>query len=191
MQDSVLRQAHRFNSVVVAPAGVFGEGDSKPTTGRLLVDIARGRMPITLQGRMNVVDVRTVAWGIVRALEQGRKGRVYVLGGENVTIPGFTARVARIAGATSPKITLNPDLVWPLAWANEYIANILKRSAPWLPVVGVDFARHGEYMSSETAHRDLGYDPSRSRIDQAVRRALAWFRQNGHLPSRLHRDPMI
>lgn len=184
MQQAVLKQANRFNSVVVAPTGVFGEGDRKPATGRLLIDIAKRKLPVSLAGRLNVVDVRNVAWGIVQALEKGHRRRLYVLGGENITLEGFVARVARIAGVPSPWFALPPDVVLPFAWVSEYVGHLFKMEHPLLPVVGVDFARFGEYYSSEIAKRELGYDPKRSKIEFTLRRAFAWFRQNGYLPSK-------
>jgi dihydroflavonol-4-reductase len=146
-------------------------------------------MPVTLKGRMNVVDAHDVAWGTVQALEKGRKGRVYVLGGENVTLPGFTARVARLAGARSAWLALDPELLLPAAWLSEWLGKSLRLSSPPLPVVGIDFARFGEFISSEVARRELGYQPGTTPISASIRLALAWFRQNGLLPSR--RNPTM
>lgn len=180
MQDAVLSQAERFNTVVVAPTGVLGEGDRKPTTGRLLLDIAKGKVPVAVRGRTNVVDVRSVAWGAAEALDKGRRGRLYVLGGENMTVPGMMARIARIAGVRTPIIALPTEPLVPVAWTTEVLGKILGRPKPLFPVVGLDFARFGEYMSSEVARRELGYEPSVP-VDRAIRRAILWFRENGYM----------
>ena len=181
MQNEVLQQASRFNSVVVAPTGVFGEGDRKPTTGRVILDIAKRRMPVSLHGRMNAVDVHSVAWGVAEALAKGRTGGLYVFGGQDMTLDGFFARVARIADVPPPKLSLPPKAVLPLAWITEGVGWLLRRRAPLLPVVGVDFARFGSYISSEVSTKEFGYDPARNSLDETIRRTLAWFRDNGYL----------
>ncbi|MFH0881388.1 MAG: NAD-dependent epimerase/dehydratase family protein [bacterium] len=184
MQDEVFSQASRFNSVVVAPTGVFGEGDRKPTTGRVVLDVARGRLPVALRGRMNAVDVHSVAWGVVEALARGRSGGLYVLGGENVTIEGFLARVARIAEVPPPRFALPPQVVLPFAWKTEVIGKLLRSKAPLLPVVGIDFARFGCFISSEVAAREFDYNPTAASIDDVIRRTLAWFIDHGYLAGR-------
>ncbi len=181
MQDEVLRQTSRFNSVVVAPTGVFGEGDRKPTTGRIVLDVARKRLPVGLRGRMNAVDVHSVAWGVAEALARGTAGRLYVLGGENMTIMGFLARVARIADVPPPVTALPPTMLLPAAWLAEAIGKLLGQTSPLLPVVGIDFARYGRFITSEIAARELGYNPAASDLDQTLRRTLSWFRENGYL----------
>lgn len=179
MQELVHYNARRTNAVIVAPTGVFGPGDRKPTTGRIILDIAVGRMPVTLHGRTNAVSVFAVADGIVRALEHGRVGRLYVLGGENLTLMDLSTRIARIVGAKPPRAALTPELIWPVAWAGEHLAQRLGHAAPPLPLVGVDFARYGEFISSDVARRELGYDPTAHPLSDALRKAWDWFRARG------------
>jgi nucleoside-diphosphate-sugar epimerase len=57
---------------------------------------------------------------------------------------------------------------------------LARRPAPALPKVGLDFARYGTWLSSEVARRELGYEPPVP-VDDALRRALAWFRGEKYL----------
>ena len=75
--------------VTLLPTAVFGPGDVKPTTGVILLMVARGQLPVTVEGTINVVDGRDVAAGHVAAAERGRPGRRYILGGHNLTFPGM------------------------------------------------------------------------------------------------------
>src|SRR2546429_293041 len=72
--------------VVLCPTVVFGPGDVKPTTGLTLLALRRGLMPAYIEGVINIVDVRDVAQAHVTALERGRSGERYILGGHNTNL---------------------------------------------------------------------------------------------------------
>lgn len=86
----------------------IGEGDDAPTpTGRMVQGVASGRYRATLRGGgLNLVDVRDVAPGHVLALERGRRGERYLLGGVNLTLAEAFALIARAAGRRPPRLCL-------------------------------------------------------------------------------------
>ena len=82
-----------------APDGANRPGDRRPTpTGKIVVDLLRGRMPATLGGGMNVVPVEDVAAAHVLTLERGRPGERYIAGGMNLTLAELWRLIARAAG---------------------------------------------------------------------------------------------
>lgn len=86
--------------VVVNPTTPVGERDWLPTpTGRMVDRVARrgARLYLSRTG-LNLVDVRDVARGQALALERGRRGERYLLGGEDVTLKDVFERIAAIAG---------------------------------------------------------------------------------------------
>ncbi len=174
MQQEVLKYAAKFDSVVVAPTAVFGEEDPKPTTSRLMLDIAHGRVPVMISGRTNAVDVHDVAQGVSRALERGKTGRLYVIGGENLSLPALMQRISRIVNRKAPLITISPRPLLPLAYFSEIIGKLTKMNAPLIPMVGLHFAMVGEFLSSDVARRELEYTPTR-KIDDALVRAFQWL----------------
>ena len=85
--------------VVVNPTAPVGPRDVKPTpTGRMVLDAAAGRMPAYVDTGLNVAHVDDVGEGHVLALERGRVGQCYILGGEDVAMPTFLAMVDEAAG---------------------------------------------------------------------------------------------
>ena len=86
--------------VVVNPTTPVGAGDRRPTpTGKMVADVVAGRARAHLRGGvLNVVAVEDVAVGHVRALERGRAGERYLLGGENMAMRDVFAHVAAAAG---------------------------------------------------------------------------------------------
>src|SRR4029078_7424703 len=74
-------------AVIVNPSTPIGPRDVKPTpTGRIILEAAAGRMPAFVDTGLNLVHVDHVAEGHIAALERGRFGERYILGGENVTL---------------------------------------------------------------------------------------------------------
>ncbi len=165
--------------VIVNPAAPVGPRDIRPTpTGRMIRDAAAGRMPAYLDTGLNVVHVDDVAEGHLLALERGRVGERYILGGENLALRELLALVAGVAGRRPPTIRLTHEMIWPVAAAMETLARVV----PFEPPVTRDhlrMARKKMFFSSARAMSELGYRP-RPAIE-AVRDAITWFRANGML----------
>lgn len=164
-------------AVVVNPSTPIGPGDSRPTpTGRLIVAAARGRIPAFVDTGLNLVHVEDVAWGCVQALEKGRIGERYILGGDDVHLRDLLAEVAALVGRRAPRIRLPRPLAMPIAWASECIA-ALRGTEPLATIDGVRMARHHMFFSSAKAKRELDYAPRDHRL--ALQDAVAFFRSVG------------
>lgn len=165
--------------VIVNPSTPIGPGDVKPTpTGRVVVDAALGRMPAYVDTGLNIVHVDDVAVGHLQALDRGRVGERYILGGENMTLREILVQISRSAGRKPPRIRLPHAALVPLALVSEGFARMTGGSAR-VTLEGVRMARKRMYFSSDKAVRELGYRwrPSAAAFEDAV----AWFREQGFL----------
>lgn len=164
-------------AVIVHPSTPIGPRDVKPTpTGRIIVEAASGRMPAFVDTGLNLVHVDDVAKGHLLALQKGRIGERYILGGENVTLADMLARIARIVGRKPPKVRLPRQLIFPLAYAAEAVAHITKRE-PFVTADGLRMAKYRMFFTSAKAERDLGY---RARpADEGLADAIRWFKAEG------------
>src|ERR1700687_5456875 len=89
--------------VVVNPTTPVGDQDVKPTpTGRIVVDFMKRKFPAYVDTGLNLVDATECARGHIAALEKGRSGERYILGGENLTLKQILDRLAAITGLPSP-----------------------------------------------------------------------------------------
>jgi dihydroflavonol-4-reductase len=144
----------------------------------MIRDAAAGRVPAYIDTGLNMVHVDDVAEGHVLALERGRIGERYVLGGENLLLKDILALVADVVGRRPPQIELPEAVVWPAAWFMEGLAR-LTGVPPMMTRDHIKMARHKMFYSSAKAMRELGYAPRPLRA--AVEDAVAWFRANGML----------
>src|SRR6202040_2061445 len=91
--------------VTVNPTTPVGEQDIKPTpTGRIVVDFLKRKFPAYVETGLNLVDVRECARGHITAMEKGKTGERYILGGENLTLKQILDKLAAITGLPSPKV---------------------------------------------------------------------------------------
>jgi dihydroflavonol-4-reductase len=165
--------------VVVNPAAPVGPRDIKPTpTGKMILDAAAGRMPAYIDTGLNIVHVDDVGEGHALALEHGRVGERYILGGEDLPLREILNLVADVAHSRRPFIRLPEAVVWPAAWLLERLAP-LTGIAPMVTTDHLKMARKKMYYSSAKARVELGYAPRPAR--QAIEDAVAWFRANGRL----------
>lgn len=164
--------------VIVNPTAPIGDRDWKPTpTGKIILDFLRDKLPAFVDTGLNLVDVRDTALGHLLAAEKGRPGERYILGCENLTLEQILARLATIAGKPAPKT----KVPYAVAYATGVITTIwanLTGYEPIAPLEGVRMARKKMFVTHSKATSDLGFSPGP--VDEALKRAIEWFRANGY-----------
>jgi dihydroflavonol-4-reductase len=166
-------------AVIVNPSTPIGAGDIKPTpTGRIIVEAGSGRMPAFVDTGLNLAHVEDVALGHFLALEKGRIGASYVLGGQNASLREMLAVIAEIGGRRPPRLKLPRAPLFPLAMAAEFGARLTGRE-PFLTRDALRMAGHHMFFTSVRAERELGYSARPYR--HAIEDALRWYRDAGYL----------
>jgi dihydroflavonol-4-reductase len=166
-------------AVIVNPSTPIGPRDVRPTpTGRIIVEAASGRMPAFVDTGLNLAHVDDVAAGHIAALERGRIGERYILGGDNVFLADMLADIARLVGRRPPKLKLPRPMLYPIAYGAELLAT-LRGVEPFITMDGLRMARHHMFFDDSKARRELGY-VSRPYVE-GLADAIAWFRAHGHL----------
>jgi dihydroflavonol-4-reductase len=170
---------HKLPVVIVNPSTPIGPRDLRPTpTGRIIVEAAAGRMPAYIDTGLNLVHVDDVAAGHLSALEKGRAGERYILGGQDVLLGEMLAEIARQTGRAPPKLRLPRRLIFPIAYGAEAIAYFTGRE-PFVTTTGLRLAKDRMFFTSAKAERELGYRPRP--YSEAIAEAIAWFRSQGYL----------
>ncbi len=168
-----------LDAVIVNPSTPVGPGDIKPTpTGRMILEAAQGKMPAYVDTGLNIVHVDDVAFGHILALKKGKKGRRYILGGENMTLKEIFSEIAHFACKKPPKIKLPHNLILPVAFVAEAISRLTGKE-PMVTVDGVRLAKKKMFFTSNRAIKELGYSPRPAK--EAIRDAVNWFKERGLL----------
>lgn len=171
---------HGVDAVVVNPGYLIGPEDyARSVMGRLCVRFWKGKVPVVPPGALNFVDVRDVACGHILAAERGRRGRRYILGGENRTMGEFLRCLAEVASMRQMWRPHLPGwLQYLLAVGMEWRAARTQRE-PYPSVQYARMSRYRWYFSSARAQAELDYSP-RS-MSESLRDAYHWFQSNGWL----------
>lgn len=165
--------------VTVNPTTPIGEQDVKPTpTGRIVVDFLKRKFPAYVDTGLNLVDVRECARGHLMALEKGRSGERYILGGENLTLKQILDKLGNITGLPSPEAKLPYAFAFAAGFFGEMITGRLLQGEPRATIDTVRMGKKKMFASSYKAERELGWKIVP--VEEALRRAVEWFRGNGY-----------
>jgi dihydroflavonol-4-reductase len=166
--------------VIVNPSTPVGERDIKPTpTGRIIFDFLKKKFPAYVDTGLNLVDVTECARGHVQALEKGRSGERYILGGENLTLKQILDKLAAITGLPSPTIKVPYFVALATGVVDEVVTGRIRGREPRATIDSVRMGRKKMFVSSAKAARELGWNSSP--VDNALRRAVDWFRSHGYV----------
>ena len=171
--------AGRVPVVALLPTAPVGPGDWKPTpTGKLVLDFTRGRIFVRPpRGGLNMVPVEDVARAHVTALECGRTGECYVLGGEDLSFDRVWELLSAATGRPLPRARIPYPLLLAIAYADEARSRLF-RGDPLIPLEGVRLSRELMFADSAKAARELDFHPGS--VSGALERAVAWYRAHGY-----------
>ena len=163
-QEALRRAEQGCPVVIVNPARVFGPGHfTEGNSASLLIDqYDRGLVPVLLNRGVNVANwvfIDDVVQGHLLAMEKGRIGQRYILGGENVSLKQFFRTIDEVSGKRHFQIPL--FRVAPMIFAHILLKraewfHVYPQITPgWMKSFCVDWA-----YTTEKAERELGYRPT-------------------------------
>ena len=179
MAEQVAMEAGRkeMDVVTVNPTTPVGDHDIKPTpTGRIVVDFLKKKFPAYVDTGLNLVDVDECARGHVEAFEKGKSGERYILGGENLTLKQILDKLAIITGLSSPNIKVPYVVALATGVVDEMFTGHLLGKEPRATIDAVRMGRKKMFVTSAKAEQELGWKTVP--VDNAMRRAVEWFRAN-------------
>jgi len=135
-------------------------------------------MPAYIETGLNIVDVDDVAAGHLLAMEKGRTGERYILGGKNLMLREVLEILSRLSGVKAPTIELPRLAILPLAYLNLWVANMTGQP-PRIPLEGVKMAKYKMHYNCSKAIRELGIPQTPPEV--ALEKAVRWFRDHKYV----------
>ena len=170
--------AQGLDAVITNPGFMCGPYDWKPSSGQMILAMTQQWVPATPGGGLSVADVRDVVCGITAAMERGRSGERYILGGTNMTYLSLFRKMAACANKHGPWIRMPHWLAATVGRVGDTISwfrqGELQVNSPALAL-----GQLYHYYDSSKAIQELGYEFGP--IDIAIADAWQWLNQNGYV----------
>ncbi|MCA9205167.1 MAG: NAD-dependent epimerase/dehydratase family protein, partial [Planctomycetales bacterium] len=170
--------AEGLDAVIVNPGFMLGPWDWKPSSGRMLLEVATRAPFATPSGGCSVCDSRDVASGILSAIERGQAGRNYILAGENIRYFELWSLMSEVTGRRPPVFRMRAVAPFIGGTAGDFWTKVSGRE-PTLNSALVRMSRLTHYYSSQRAIDELGYSPRPPR--ESITAAWQWFQQHGYV----------
>jgi dihydroflavonol-4-reductase len=174
-------KAHSLPVVLILPGWMFGPFDEAPTaSGRLVCDFLAGKLPGIIPGGASVVDARDVADAMICAVEKGRPGERYVVGGALASLEEIVQTLVSVTGQRAPRLRIPYSAAIALAWLSQTAAALFGGNS-LLTVNGVRTMRDGmkHTLSSAKAKRELGV--SFRPLADTLRDEVHWYRERARV----------
>jgi dihydroflavonol-4-reductase len=167
-----------LDAVIAVPTFMLGRYDYAPSSGELIRQFIVRKMSFASPGGRNFVYVGDVAKAMVSALERGKKGESYILGGENLSLWDFFTMTAKSAGVAPPKFHLPKPVVIMAGAAGSLLEKISGKPAQ-LNLRMARLACMGTYYSAGKAQRELGMPCTP--VAKAIEESIQSLKEYGHI----------
>ena len=139
-----------LDAVIVNPATLVGIKGVRGIQAQTLAKLATGRQLVYPPGGSSFCDVEEVASGMLLALERGRSGERYILGGHNLSFHDYFSHLGIARTGKRPRMFKLPG------WLIRCLSLATEQSGSLAYDAGL-LARSYGYYSSAKAERELGY----------------------------------
>ena len=157
-EQKMLEQIEQgLDGIIIHPGFMLGPWDWKPSSGAMLLAIAGGPTPLAPAGGCSAVDVRDVADGILKAVDRGRRGERYILGGENLSYLELWQKMARAVGKRNGPRAKLPNWLAGIEGRVGDLAGKWMRQEPQVNSGATAMGQLQHFYSSEKAISQLGY----------------------------------
>lgn len=163
---------------VVLPCFMLGAWDVKPSSGQMILEIAKGLARFPPSGGNNFIHVRDVCVGIENAMKKGISGRRYILGHQNMTYLKAWTMIAEITASPKPWFPA-PDWIIKLASIGIDASYRISKREGAINSVAANLGLAPHYFDSSRAIEELALP--QTPIEEAIREAWAWFQENGYI----------
>lgn len=176
--EFLLEVSNGLDGVIVNPGFLIGPYDWRPSSGEMMINVYKNYIFFVPGGGCSVADVRDVAAGTISAIENGRAGQRYILGGQNISYYELWDRMARVMNSGGPKRKMRNWFAATVGFVADCLGKI-RGQEQLINSASTQMGQIFHYHSSEKAIRELGYQINS--IDDALADAFDWFVANGYI----------
>jgi dihydroflavonol-4-reductase len=169
--------ADGLDAVMINPTHILGPFDDG-NWARMFTMVAEDRLPGVPPGRGSFCHVREVARAHISAVEKGRTGERYLLGGADASFLEVVQVIGRLTGRKVPTRTV-PEIALKLAGTTRAAKAFFTGREPDLTPEAARMVSKNLTVDSSKAERELGYRPVP--LETILTDCYDWLRSEGLL----------
>ncbi len=172
----VLDAKHDLKVCCVQPTGVIGPDDYMGSSIGAMIDLfIKGMFPVSMNfGAYNFVDARDMAVAMRNAVDMGKSGECYILGGHKVTVDELMGYMAATLGRKKPQIKISKALIKPFVPVVSKAMD-LAHLPPMLNSFSLSKLEENCNFSIEKAKREIGFNPRP--VAETIRDTVLWHKK--------------
>ncbi len=174
-EQAVVAEAGEMELVIVNPSSVQGPGRTTGT-GKLILDIVNGRLPVMMDTWVSIVDIDDCARGHLLAASRGAPGRRYLLNSFSLRIRRAVEVLEEQLGRPLRVRYLPPPVAFAAGATMEGVWRLVGRQPPFCREI-VRTIRHGHRYDGGRAVRELGM--SYIGAEDFLAKLVGWYREEG------------
>jgi dihydroflavonol-4-reductase len=164
-----------LDCVIVNPSYVFGARDVNFNAGQLIRDLYLRKVPVCPLGGINVSDVDDVVAGHLAAMEKGRTGERYILGGKNLSYWELYTIVCEVIGAPRLFLPIGENVAKLFVYMTKKARRLRRISALANREILVSACKYFYYNSQKATH-ELGLQMKTP--EESIFLAYDWYKRN-------------
>lgn len=168
----------KFPVIIINPTFMIGPYDSGPSSGAMLLNLYKKKVPGYSTGGKNFVYSGDVAQAVVNALSMGRLGECYIAGNQNLEFREFFQKACEVMGRKFTLKKVPQFLIMGMGGLNSSIARIIGK-APKLSYGMAAMASVSQYFTAAKAVKELNMP--QTPIKEAIKESLDWFKENNYI----------
>lgn len=182
LMDKMARDAanNGIPIVIGLPGMCFGEFDHAPTTGQLITSLAKKELPAVINGLQNCIYTGDAGRGLLYALEKGKAGERYLIGGVNTDMKSIVEVICKTAKIAAPEKTLSIKMAKLISKFEETRYAIFRGKLPTLSSTALTVLSQGQHFQMRKAERELGFKAELD-LEAMIFRAYQWFNKEGYI----------
>lgn len=164
----------KLNTVIVAPTGVIGPYDFRPSFfGKGMIDSISNKLKTSVPGAYDYVDVRDVVQGIISAMNMGKNKNIYILGGQKIRMREYFSLLRKFTKIKGITKTLKFESAMLLGKFLNFFSNTSS-----ITPYSLETLMSNCNISHSKAERELGFKPRQ--IEKSLYDQYLWFKDNNY-----------
>jgi dihydroflavonol-4-reductase len=168
-----------LSAAIIHPGFMLGPWDWKPSSGRMILELASRTAQVYPSGGVSLCDARDVAGAAVAAITLGGdSGREFICAGYNWTYQRLWTEIRQRLGRRAPPVRLGRRVGRTIGWITDLWSAVTKHEGD-INSASIRMGEQYHWYDSQRAETELGYRnrPAEETLDDAVHFLVEQFKR--------------